>query len=151
MISRCANPACFTRFRYLHEGRIFQFEVRSFPVAGVDARGTNSSPRGTEYFWLCDSCALTMTLVHEPDVGVALIPVQRGLGQGVAPGRQLAHSDRQRAASLHSVTIWTQQTSAGDESMKLGDAAGDRFVPRPQGHSRMARTGGRSQVAVGDP
>jgi hypothetical protein len=104
VISRCANPACSTRFRYLHEGRIFRFEVRSIPVAGVDARDTNSSPRGTEYFWLCDSCALTMTLVLEPDAGVALVPVQRGLGQGVAPGRQLANSDRQRAASLHSVT-----------------------------------------------
>ena len=81
MISRCANPACSTRFRYLHEGRIFQFEVRSIPVAGVDARGTNGLPRGTEYFWLCDSYALTMTLVLEPDAGVALVPVQGGPGK----------------------------------------------------------------------
>jgi hypothetical protein len=104
VISRCANPACSTRFRYLHEGRIFQFEVRSIPVAGVDARTTKSPPRGTEYFWLCDSCALNMTLVLEPDAEIALVPVQRGVGKGLAPGGQLANTDRQSAARLHSVT-----------------------------------------------
>lgn len=104
MISRCANPACSTRFRYLHEGRIFQFEATSIPVAGVDARCTNSPSRRTEYFWLCDSCALTMTLVVEPDAAVALVPVQRGVGKGMAPGVQLANGDRQSGTRLRSVT-----------------------------------------------
>ena len=106
MISRCANPACSTRFRYLHEGRIFQFEARSIRATGVDARSTTSPLRGTEYFWLCDSCALTMTLVLEPDVEIALVPIQRGVGKGkgLAPGGQLANTDRQSAARLHSVT-----------------------------------------------
>ena len=104
MISRCVNPACSTRFRYLHEGRIFQFEVRSIPVGGVDARSMKPPPQGTEYFWLCDSCALTMTLVLGPDAEIALVPVQRGVGKGAAPGGQLANSDRQSSARLHSVT-----------------------------------------------
>jgi len=104
VISRCANPACSTRFRYLHEGRIFQFEVRSIPAAGVDARSTKSPLRGTEYFWLCDSCALTMTLVLKPDTEIALVPIHIGVGKGLAPGGQLANTDRQSAARLHRVT-----------------------------------------------
>jgi len=104
VISRCANPACSTRFRYLHEGRIFQFEVTSIPVRGVDAGDTKSPSRRTEYFWLCDSCALTMTLVVEPDAAVALVPVQRGVGKGMAAGGQLANGDRQSGTRLHCVT-----------------------------------------------
>lgn len=88
MISRCANPACSTHFRYLHEGQIFGFEVRSIPAAGVDVPGMNSLSR-TEYFWLCDSCALTMTLVLKPDAGVALVSVQRGLGKGPSSQRAI--------------------------------------------------------------
>ena len=104
MISKCANPACPTCFRYLHEGRIFQFEVRSIPAAGVDARSSKSPLRGTEYFWLCDSCALTMTLVLDPDAEIALVPIQRGVGKDLPPGEQLANTDRQSAARLYSVT-----------------------------------------------
>ena len=83
MISRCANPACSTRFRYLHEGQIFGFEVRSIPAAGVDVPGMNSLSRRTEYFWLCDSCALNMKLVLEPGAGVTLVSVQSGVGKVV--------------------------------------------------------------------
>jgi len=104
VISRCANPTCSTRFRYFHEGQIFGFEVRSIPAAGVDVPGMNSLSRRTEYFWLCDSCALTMTLVPEPDVGVALVSVQRGVGKSPSPGWQLVKGDRQNAARLHSMT-----------------------------------------------
>ena len=83
MISRCANPACSTRFRYLHEGQIFGFEVRSIPAAGVDVPGMNSLSRRTEYFWLCDSCALNMKLVLEPGARVTLVSVQSGVGKVV--------------------------------------------------------------------
>ena len=87
MISRCSNPACSTHFRYLHEGQIFGFEVRSIPAAGVDVPGMNSLSRRTEYFWLCDSCALNMKLGFEPGAGVTLVSVQRDVREVVlAPG-----------------------------------------------------------------
>jgi hypothetical protein len=89
VISRCANPACSTHFRYLHEGQIFGFEVRSIPAAGVDVPGMNSLSRRTEYFWLCDSCALNMKLVFEPGAGVTLVSVHRDVRNVVlAPGRK---------------------------------------------------------------
>ena len=78
----------FHRFRYLHEGRIFQFEMTSISVAGGDARGTNSPPRRTDYFWLCDACALTMTLVVEPDAAVALVPVLGAVGKSMGVVRE---------------------------------------------------------------
>ena len=88
MISRCANPACSSRFRYLHEGRIFQFEMTSISVTGDDARGTNSPSRRTEYFWLCDACTLTMTLVVEPDAAVTLVPVLGAVGKSMGVVRE---------------------------------------------------------------
>lgn len=58
MLSKCANPACPARFRYLHEGRIFNIEIK--------ATGNADSVRfkdKIEHFWLCDSCAQVMKVV----------------------------------------------------------------------------------------
>jgi hypothetical protein len=62
MLSKCANPACTARFRYLHEGRIFSavFDAKE-PVRGEEA--FQETPRRVERYWLCDTCAVTMTLV----------------------------------------------------------------------------------------
>jgi hypothetical protein len=85
VVSRCANPACSAHFQYLHKGQLFQFEVEAGPLVGADARGANSPSRRAEYFWLCTSCATTMTLVLEPDAGIALVPAQRSVAEGTAP------------------------------------------------------------------
>ncbi len=62
MLSKCANPTCSARFRYLHEGRIFSaiFEDKG---ALRDADGLPETPRRVERYWLCDTCARAMTLV----------------------------------------------------------------------------------------
>ena len=62
MLSKCANPSCSARFRYLHEGRIYSasFDAKA-SVRGAD--GDMETPRRVERYWLCDTCALTMTLV----------------------------------------------------------------------------------------
>ena len=65
MISKCANPKCNSVFRYLHEGRLFQFEMRP-STGGRSESGTGKPSQNFEYFWLCDSCASRMTLVREP-------------------------------------------------------------------------------------
>lgn len=56
MLSKCANPACFTRFRYLHEGRIFNIEIKSGPSDG-------RAHLHIEHFWLCESCARMLKVV----------------------------------------------------------------------------------------
>jgi len=57
MVSKCANPACTTPFRYLHEGRIF--------TVGADAQHRSADGAGSniERYWLCSSCCASMTLV----------------------------------------------------------------------------------------
>lgn len=68
MLSKCANPACSAKFRYLHEGRLFHVEI------GLGA----SDPENIatfERFWLCDKCSKSMTVVSRPG-GVSVIPLE---------------------------------------------------------------------------
>jgi hypothetical protein len=60
MLSKCANPACSARFRYLRQGRIFNLEVT---ILSSDGDG-NVRPK-IEHFWLCDRCAAVMKVVWE--------------------------------------------------------------------------------------
>ncbi len=80
VISKCANPECFATFRYLHEGKLFEFEVRLFDELFVDPSSAshNEKPsREIERFWLCDSCASTMTIVGEPNThSIVIVPLQ---------------------------------------------------------------------------
>ena len=78
MLSKCANPGCSNLFRYLHEGRLFRMETE------IQREGSSSltcrpdgkkSIRRMEFFWLCDNCASTMTLVYEKGVGVRARPL----------------------------------------------------------------------------
>jgi hypothetical protein len=74
MLSKCANPPCRSSFRYLHQGKLYRFEIEL-----VDkTRGPLSSIRRShhEYFWLCDACSSVMTLSYDRDTGVRPIPLR---------------------------------------------------------------------------
>jgi len=60
MLSKCANPACSARFRYLRRGRIFNLEVKTLSTHGGGHVGYK-----IEHFWLCNSCAAVMKVVWE--------------------------------------------------------------------------------------
>jgi hypothetical protein len=78
VLSKCANPACAGRFRYLHQGRIFQVET------GVVLSGRNgSSSRKIEHFWLCELCAQILEVVVEHGA-VTTRPLQTQLTEGGA-------------------------------------------------------------------
>ena len=57
MLSKCANPACLARFHYLHLGRLFKIETGAASLEGPARR--------IEHFWLCESCAQTLTVALE--------------------------------------------------------------------------------------
>ena len=80
VISKCANPECSASFRYLHEGKLFEFEVRLFDEPLIDhstASHYQKPSREIECFWLCDSCASTMTIVCEPNTHrIVIVPLQ---------------------------------------------------------------------------
>lgn len=63
MLSKCANPACSARFRYLRQGRIFNLEVKK-----LSSHGDGQVSHRFEHFWLCDCCAAVMEVVWENGV-----------------------------------------------------------------------------------
>jgi hypothetical protein len=81
MLAYCANPSCYAPLHSFSEGRLFQFEIVSISVSASDdtAEPFDEKPeRQTAQFWLCGSCASSMTLVLEPQKGLRLIPVSQG-------------------------------------------------------------------------
>ena len=70
MVHKCANPACSETFRRLRDGRIFVLEVEG------DPRGEGKgNTRQLRYFWLCNSCRRTMTVIGEKRKGVRVVPL----------------------------------------------------------------------------
>ena len=65
MLAKCANPTCTARFRYLHEGKIFNIDM-----AAPSGNQQRHIPR-IEYFWLCEECVETHKLVLEHGVVTA--------------------------------------------------------------------------------
>lgn len=57
MLAKCANPSCVAPFRYFSEGRIFYFHTPE--VSRVSEFGA----RQIEHYWLCGSCARSLTVV----------------------------------------------------------------------------------------
>jgi len=77
VLSKCANPACSARFRYLHQGRIFNIEAGT-----VSSDNIGSPTRKIEHFWLCESCAQTLTVLVE-NGAVTTRPLHLELPEGV--------------------------------------------------------------------
>lgn len=83
MVSKCANPACSARFRYLHEGKLFRIEhpitknsQRTFSATETAHR---KRPVQVEFFWLCPDCSQNMTLTFDPVAGIVTRPMRRAL------------------------------------------------------------------------
>jgi hypothetical protein len=85
VVSRCANPDCDAHFKYLREGRLFQFR------AANSAGGLVASNTAIELWWLCSRCCLSMTLIENSREGVKLISLGRG--------PQSVHADLDRSKS----------------------------------------------------
>ncbi len=62
MLSKCANPSCSAKFRYLGEGRIFSLVPG---IETVEFRVLVDHPAGqVERYWLCDVCSRSMTVAR---------------------------------------------------------------------------------------
>jgi hypothetical protein len=73
MLSKCANPDCFSKFQYLHVGKLFRWEseVREPHRPDFGADPTLKKPvRRVEFFWLCPACADRVTLKFQQGSGV---------------------------------------------------------------------------------
>ena len=79
MLSQCANSNCCRPVTSLSEGRLYQFEIVSISISANDDNAVNpdeTPQRETAHFWLCASCAKTMTLELEPLTGLRLLPLE---------------------------------------------------------------------------
>ena len=72
MVDKCANPECAARFRYLHEGRLFQVDMRHLSRGREEICEFCGHPLHVRHFWLCDACARTMTLTCTTEGSVKL-------------------------------------------------------------------------------
>jgi hypothetical protein len=78
-MTSCVNRNCSRPLASFLEGRLFHFEVTSISVSADDSQKqeTDEVPRRTGvYFWLCGTCAASMTLILEPVGGLQLVPFQ---------------------------------------------------------------------------
>jgi hypothetical protein len=69
MLSKCANPGCPAPFLYLHEGKLFRFDIGTESVGQT----TQKAVRSIEFFWLCGECAAKLTLSYKKGVGVTTV------------------------------------------------------------------------------
>ncbi len=86
MVSKCANPECMARFRYLHEGKLFQVDISAEKPALNRPQPLPTSKPGhhIEHFWLCGDCAASFTLVVEPTGVVVTVPIDPPLRRAAA-------------------------------------------------------------------
>lgn len=83
MLYKCANQACNTPFRRLHEGKLFQVETEYFSGRGTapSLHRKTRPGRRIEHYWLCDACSPFVTLTFDRDRGVITVPLADGSGK----------------------------------------------------------------------
>lgn len=72
MLSKCANPACSTPFRYLRDGKLFEIDSTRQTEAKVEDKKT---VRKVEFFWLCGDCSMELTVIDDSEKGVVIVPI----------------------------------------------------------------------------
>lgn len=79
MVSKCANQNCSATFRYLGKGRLFRFErvlPSALDPAIDDLTNMRKMPSSVEHFWLCEHCAIRMTLTVDANKRVVAVPIR---------------------------------------------------------------------------
>jgi hypothetical protein len=74
MLAKCANPGCSAAFLYLSRGKLFRWDTSGAANGTTRSFGSDAQPpsatRRIEFFWLCEECASTVTLVFKKGAGV---------------------------------------------------------------------------------
>ncbi len=74
MLSKCANAACSTPFRYLRDGKLFEVESNR-PIQ--TSAGIAKPVRRIEFFWLCGQCSAELTVINDDKKGVITVPIPK--------------------------------------------------------------------------
>jgi len=100
MLAKCANPACFTRFRYLESGTLFRLESDPRLSSGGVFR---------EYFWLCRGCSSNLTLQLDETGTVSVGESDDGAQRG-NDGGDLVLFDRQNGLLLSRILLFQDRS-----------------------------------------
>lgn len=108
MVSKCLNSRCSATFRYLGKGKLYCVDFadlgRRNALAG---RKTVTSIRSkawpVEYFWLCESCAATMTIEFSDAGELQLVP--------------------EKVTALRAAAVAASQNHSGAADGEFGDVA----------------------------
>jgi hypothetical protein len=67
VVSKCANPRCTARLKYLHDGSVFAVRKRSARHECVTDEGSFADSPGTEveWFWLCEHCSRLLSISRD--------------------------------------------------------------------------------------
>ncbi len=84
LLTKCLNPKCSARFRYLHEGKLFC-------ISNSGAQGqrkTNGGHSELEYVWMCQACSLVFEPMRDSGGEIVLKPLTRTTAKGRTTGRE---------------------------------------------------------------
>lgn len=64
MLSKCANPQCTARMKYMHDGSVYVVPKRAIDLSASTEKSEFSAPNGVqiECFWLCQACCQYLTI-----------------------------------------------------------------------------------------
>jgi len=67
MLSNCANPSCSSKFRYLHQGKLFYLKSNGNDQITSSRLDFAGHVDQLHYAWLCDRCAPTFEVVLDSE------------------------------------------------------------------------------------
>lgn len=79
MLTKCANPECNARFRYLHEGRLFIVDRSDGLQRGPFPELSIGETQRLDYYWLCGTCSRSMSVVWDREAQVHVLPTARAV------------------------------------------------------------------------
>jgi hypothetical protein len=89
VLQKCANPVCAAQFRYLHQGWLFEVEIHHFESLPGDSRAKpRNCDRHVERWWLCEPCAVRVSLQFDPRLGLVMVSSVEGSRQVVTTAVQ---------------------------------------------------------------
>lgn len=81
MVTKCANPACGSSFRYLRGGKLFLVDLPRSSAGPGNGSAVTHQGRTAEYFWLCDQCCSKLTVVVDQNGRAAVSRVRASGGR----------------------------------------------------------------------
>jgi hypothetical protein len=127
VLYKCANPLCSARFLYLHQGRLFEVEIQNFERSTIDGQGQLSHRKGqVERYWLCDVCAVHISLRFDPERSAITVSPLGGCGKAIVT--TIPRSASKVEAGVPRVVIRLLDLDVRENRQSNGEIRARRFL-----------------------